>query len=425
MKERMLKALPEEGELEEVHDFEKIGFTTTEAIITYFNNMAGASVLTLPYALSQTGIFGLGVLLFFSIVMGTTSYLIGAGLSYVDDYAVQQKIPKLQRDWSLLGTVAFGEVGKKFVSVVFLLDLWGAIVRFLIVAGNNLSILSCGRIPAQVATIGTGIAAFFLMFVPVQYLARFSMLGILCQLSLFSCLMLTMVVTTISDPSSLAQDASLFPSDWHSMMTVFGCFVAVFHGQGSLPTLFQTIAEPERWGYVVGVGTGLCCLFYTSIGLVGYLTFGHLVQQTFTQNLGSDGNGKPVPYMAFAAPLSGGLVALKMIVSLPSFMRPIVLFVEGKFGMGTVTGILWKILFVAGSTSIAVYSLDLFAIITAIFGSLVHSIMAILIPFLCFLSVSWQDLHPGIFYGLFLMMVMSYGLTIPGTVADLQNIFGS
>eukprot|EP00746_Dinoflagellata_sp_MGD_P138276 gnl/MRDRNA2_/MRDRNA2_71950_c0_seq2.p1 gnl/MRDRNA2_/MRDRNA2_71950_c0~~gnl/MRDRNA2_/MRDRNA2_71950_c0_seq2.p1 ORF type:complete len:186 (+),score=11.62 gnl/MRDRNA2_/MRDRNA2_71950_c0_seq2:112-669(+) len=185
------------------------------------------------------------------------------------------------------------------------------------------------------------------------------------------------------------------------------------------------MAEPEQWGYVVVVGTALCCLYYTSLGLVGYLTFGNLVQQSFTQNLGSDGKGMPLPYMAFAAPLSGGLVALKMIVSLPSFMRPIIFFVEGKFGMGAIARVLWKILFIAGSTLIAVYSLDLFAIITAIFGSLVHSVMSIVIPILCFLSVSWQDLHPGIFHGLFILMVFSYGLTIPGTITDLQKIFGS
>jgi amino acid permease len=321
---------------------EKVGFTTGEAIITYFNSMAGASILVLPYAVNQTGMIGFGILMASTFVMGISAYLIGAGLSYVDAYAVQQNIPKLQRDWSLLGTVAFGEVGKKVISLVFLLDLWGAIIRFLIVAGTNLSILSGGRAPASFGTIGTGIAAFMLMFVPIQYLAKFSMLGILCQVSIFICLILTACFASMSDPSSMGQDVSLFPSEWHSMFTVTGIFIAVFHGQASLPTLFQTMAEPERWGYVVGAGTGLCCLFYFSIACVGYFTFGHSAQQAFTQNLGFDGNGLPVPYMTYAAPLSGGIVALKMIVSLPNFMKPIILFVEGQFGMGNVTRILGR-----------------------------------------------------------------------------------
>merc|ERR1719160_1197398 len=119
--------------------------------------------------MNQTGLVGFGILMISTIVMGISAYLIGAGLSYIDAYAVQQNIPKLQRDWSLLGSLAFGETGKKVVSVVFLLDLWGAIIRFLIVAGTNLAILSAGRVPAAAGTIATGIAAFALMFVPIKY----------------------------------------------------------------------------------------------------------------------------------------------------------------------------------------------------------------------------------------------------------------
>jgi hypothetical protein len=50
--------------------------------------------------------------------------------------------------------------------------------------------------------------------------------------------------------------------------------------------------------------------------------------------------------------------------------------------------------------------------------------LAILIPFACFLNLSWQDLQPGMKYALFAIMLTSYGFTIPGTVLDLSAIFG-
>jgi amino acid permease len=207
------------------------------------------------------------------------------------------------------------------------------------------------------------------------------------------------------------------------MVTMCGIFVAIFHGQSSLPTLFQAMAEPERWSYVVGVGTLMCFMFYLSIGFVGYLTFGHLTQQSFTQNLGLNGDNQPVPYMTYAGPLSGGIVALKMIVSLPTFLRPITLFVEAKVGMGSVTRMLWKMLFVAGSTAVAVYGLDMFAVITAVFGASVHAILAILLPFACFLGVGWKQLCSRTKYLLLTMMLISYGITVPSTITSLETTF--
>jgi vesicular inhibitory amino acid transporter len=297
-----------------------------------------------------------------------------------------------------------------------------AIVQYLIVAGNNLSLIFGGLAPVSVVTIGSGAIFFCLMFVPEEYLAKFSQLGMICQAALLVSLILSIAFIARSDPASLGTDTVMLPSDSSAMMAVLGCFISVYNAHSTMPTLYQKMEKKQHWLFAVSVGTVLALLFYASIGILGYVIFGNGVHQAFTQNLGVDAHGQPVPYMHLAAPIAGGLIGVKMLVSLPMSVTPILNFSK-KYIEKTTALLLFKIIFVSAVTFFAVCASDLFAMITAIQGAVVHPLLAILMPFACFLSLAWTQLKFGAKCFFVVLIIICFGATIPGSVVDLQIIF--
>lgn len=263
-----------------------------------------------------------------------------------------------------------------------------------------------------------------LLWVPSRFLAYFSLLGIACQLALFSFLAITGAAVVEAAPKSPGQDM-VASNGLAPTFGVLGCFLSVFNAHSAMPMLYQSMAEPEKWGRVVLTGTGLSCLYYAAVGLCGYYVFGDACAQSFTLNLGRDGSSNPLPGFGFMGPLSGLLISLKMLTTFPALAAPIMTFVEFKARLTEPWKVLaWRALFIAGTCFLAVAGRNLLPYLTALRGALVHSILAVAAPFVIYMKLNLSQIKPITKLVMVAGLTAAYGFTIPGTIADLKTIFG-
>mmetsp|Transcript_94960 Transcript_94960/g.277663 ORF Transcript_94960/g.277663 Transcript_94960/m.277663 type:complete len:505 (-) Transcript_94960:118-1632(-) len=417
------KLLPEDEEDEEDDAKAPTGFTRGQAIVTVFNCMVGASVLALPYAMDKAGVMGFGALAGVSCMMGFTAFLIGKNISIIAERPEGKAVPPSCHDWSLIGSTAFGAGGKNFLSALFLMDLSTCLITFLIASGINLPLLFVGRIGPVAATIGSGVLSFMLLYVPIRYFAYFSMLGIIAQIAMFAFLLITAASIVELDASGVGKDVKA--GEVGALAGMLGCFIGCFNAHSTVPTIYQNVANKDHWGSIVLVSTGMAFLFYVIVGLVGYAVFGDNAAQAFTANLGRNAAGEVLPGLEALSLISGGLIATKMLVTVPAMSRPILAFVEARFRMGKLGTAATRAALIFVLTVLAVLGRDLLPYVTAIRGAVVQVFIAIVMPFAAYLSLKRAELGVLKKVAIAAAMVLAYSATVPGAVVDVRVILGA
>lgn len=379
-------------------------------------------MLALPYAMDSSGCVGLAALLAVAALMGASACLIGMSLNAAAEHP-DVKASNPPRDWALLGKLAFGGFGKGLLSFLMLLDLSGALVTFMVIISVNLPLL----IPALSSSncaMASGILIFALLYAPLKIFAYFSMLGVMIQVMLFSFLVVTGVVVAWSNPSAVGQDIQW--GSFGALTSVLGVLIGSFNAHSVIPTLYGAVQDKSEWVSISIISTATVWAFYFIVAFVAYALFGDGIAASFATNLGKDSAGSVLPphrLMAFMAPVAGGLISLKMSVTAPAMARPILSFFEARFRLGPVGDTLFRLTLISAVTLLAVLGRDYMPYIIAIRGAAVHSIMAGIMPFAVYLIVCWDRLGMLARAGLFGIMVVSYGCTLPGSLADFGIIF--
>jgi len=287
------------------------------------------------------------------------------------------------------------------------MDLSTCLITFLIASGINLPLLFVGRIGPVAATIGSGVLSFMLLYVPIRYFAYFSMLGIIAQIAMFAFLLITAASIVELDASGVGKDVKA--GEVGALAGMLGCF----------------IANKDHWGSIVLVSTGMAFLFYVIVGLVGYAVFGDNAAQAFTANLGRNAAGEVLPGLEALSLISGGLIATKMLVTVPAMSRPILAFVEARFRMGKLGTAATRAALIFVLTVLAVLGRDLLPYVTAIRGAVVQVFIAIVMPFAAYLSLKRAELGVLKKVAIAAAMVLAYSATVPGAVVDVRVILGA
>ena len=124
-----------------------------------------------------------------ALVMGFTLWLTGFLLQVVDSRAAAMGVPQVNRDWGMLGRMAFGPAGGLFFSTCVLLDLYGGIISGLIIVRNQIDLL----LPIPGIALGGIIYAvfFLLLFVDTRHFSSIAVLGLISMLLAVACLLIT------------------------------------------------------------------------------------------------------------------------------------------------------------------------------------------------------------------------------------------
>ena len=158
-------------------------------VLTMLNACVGSGTLVLPYAWRLAGWMFAVPFLGIALVMGFTLWLTGFLLQVVDSRAAAMGVPQVNRDWGMLGQMAFGPAGGLFFSTFVFIDLYGCIISFLVIVQNQMEVLL--PIPG-IALSGIIYALFFLLlFVDTRHFSSIAALGLISMLLAVACLLIT------------------------------------------------------------------------------------------------------------------------------------------------------------------------------------------------------------------------------------------
>ncbi|KAI0321704.1 transmembrane amino acid transporter protein-domain-containing protein [Amylostereum chailletii] len=293
---------------------------------TLFNAGAmllGIGILSEPLAFSYAGwIAG-------AILMGFYGYITCYTAKFLARVVASD--PRI-RSYADIGQKAFGPRSSLLISTVFCIEMFGVSVILVTLFADSLRVL----IPEFSPTTYKVMSLIILIpsvFVPLSLLSYTSLLGIFSTISLIAVIFFD-GLSKADAPGSLispAETSFLFAS-WDKLGMAFGLFMAGFGAHCGIPALVLDMEDPKRFDEAMDYAFCFATIFYTLIGIAGYLMFGDSVHEEISQNLlgvagYSPALNKVVLWMLVITPLT----------KFPLTTRPLNLTFEAMWGLDTYT----------------------------------------------------------------------------------------
>jgi len=228
----------------------------------------GSGILALPFAIARGGWFSVLVLLFVGASSWFSMTLI-CQLLFEDGRIVRTTV------YEIAETVFFTPTMRTFSMVMQLLDVFGALVTYVVLGGTLISSL-CGLSPF-VGTFIFGIAANSLPFLlpSTEKLAKISIVG---NLNVAFIYIVIFIQATFSIPS-WGEYVIELPLITYEMLIAFGICLFTFACHVSVPVYVAKMNNPLQWRKTLNLGFGCGVLMQTSFAILGFLAFGLQVQQ--------------------------------------------------------------------------------------------------------------------------------------------------
>lgn len=268
---------PSEG-LEEYH-----ALTVSEAVFNLLNTVVGVGVLSLPYAFRLSGYSSLLLVLVIIGVTSTTGRYIGEALVLAGRSTLFEAVPRRGRDYTYLAHVAFGRRTRLFISVITSLEIWFALVTFVVMNAVNVGLVMPGFGGKNTAVVTCCLAAMC-VFLPMRVSAYLSLVSSVA-LAVAS---LAMVGAALQMPSwAYPYEQMGVPALlqlWNMPRSV-GIIIFCFAGHPCFPIVHECMKDRDSWRKSVSWTFVLAFLYYGGLGTFGYLVFGENLEASFTQNL--------------------------------------------------------------------------------------------------------------------------------------------
>lgn len=354
--------------------------TTTQTVISIANILVGAGMLSLPFGFRASGWAAAAVLIAVIALMTFTAFLIGLALDEASNDHRMIAIRQESRDFAALAYLAFGSRGRQFLAVVFALELWFAILAFFVLIGINGSLV-LGVSKTQAILIAGGVT-FYLCY------ASLRVLGYLSIVSLFAICsaVVALIWNGISLPVADLQFGSYHGTfRWEGLLCTLGLCMFCFGGHPCLPGIYAGMQDRSKFKLACAGGFALAGLFYMIVSCIGYYFFGDFVDQSFTQNLGFDLEGKPIHGLQFLGVLAAAGFLIKLQGTIPLILAPVMSLLESILGMDLEDDIAWKkhglrFFVVALSVLVAIVFQDAVNVICSISGCALNMSTSVIFP---------------------------------------------
>lgn len=285
---------------------------------TWFNTvnaLVGVGILALPLAFSYGGWIA-GPMLFL-LCGGITNYT-GKVLA-----RILAREPSL-RTYADIGGYAFGPKMRVLIGAIFYLEMFAVSVALVVLVGDSLAVLVYGR---DVDAHPNASAVFKVLalcvslptlFLPLHLLSPVSLVGIMSITVLFIVILVDGLVKkhapgSIRDPAS----TSLLP-EWGRVAMSFGLIMSGFSSHPVIPSLYRDMKDPKHFGRMLDLAYLTAAALYLSIGILGYLMFGHDLSDEISTDLARTGG--------YPKALTTAMVVLMAINPLTKFalaLRPL------------------------------------------------------------------------------------------------------
>jgi len=354
-----------------------------QAVFNLTNTVLGVGVLSVPYAFRLSGYVMLPLVLVVIAVTSTTANFIGAALVLAGQCPEGASTPPRARDFAYLAHVAFGNNGRIFIGTVTSLEIWFALVTFMVMNGVNAALL----FPALGATNAVLISCALMastVFVPMRILSYLSLLSsvALCfaAASLFGA---AMTMHSWYDPYEHLGSIALMQIG--NIPRSVGIVVFCFAGHPCFPIVHESMQNPQKWRPCVGITFFVAFLYYGGLGTFGYIVFGENLEASFTINISS------LSSAAFWRNMSAFGFLIKIQLTAPLLLNAIMVscMAPAKEGPEWTPVRIFVLLLCSGLTAVmAVTFSHQVALVASLTGSLFTMTTSVLFPALVHLQLS-------------------------------------
>ena len=264
------------------------GSTLAQTCFNLLNLLVGIGFLSLPYALKQSGWF-IGILILISSAFLTfyTGILIWMCMNASG-----------AKNYGELADACFGKSSRRWVSVVFILELYITCAAFIVLISDSLHILF-PLLHIGYLRILASITAFAFLFIhKLEYLSCIyyfltsfytldaTLAGIFASINLIFAILITGLFKSTSPGSILhPAETNLWPQNSIYVSLTFGLVISGFAGHAVLPSICQDMKNKSQYPQALLIAFGLASILYLLIGVTGYLMYGNQSMDEITKNL--------------------------------------------------------------------------------------------------------------------------------------------
>ncbi|OLQ00306.1 hypothetical protein AK812_SmicGene17059 [Symbiodinium microadriaticum] len=152
----------------------------SEAVFNLANTVLGVGVLSIPYAFRLSGYVSILLILVTILVTAQTGVFIGSALQLASRSPQAASVPPRGRDFTFLAHVGFGGRGAALIAFVTSVEVWFALVTFMVMNGVNVSVVF-PEVGAGVASATSCALAVVMVFIPMRV---YSYLSVVASLAL-------------------------------------------------------------------------------------------------------------------------------------------------------------------------------------------------------------------------------------------------
>mmetsp|Transcript_4672 Transcript_4672/g.16743 ORF Transcript_4672/g.16743 Transcript_4672/m.16743 type:complete len:541 (-) Transcript_4672:1403-3025(-) len=358
------------------------GTTYEEALANAINILLGVGLLSIPFALREGGWTTSAV---FMGLWATTLYT-GKILAQCQRYPLANGGGLLQ-SYEDIGELAFGKVGRAFISAVLYIELLGTCGLFFILEGDHLELLFHGLSSKTLMLLSAPI------LIGTTWLGDLSKLAPLGRVGALASIALTGVIgyEWLSTPAdSVVAQTSLL--HLQTFPVTFGLAAFVYAGHAVFPCIYSSMKEPERYEEMLTTAYSLVGLVCVAIGFAGYSLYGDMSEQEITLNL-------PAGLLATVAT---ALIVVNPCTKFALTLDPVAKFVERRIMAvrPATTSPEWdpectKTV----RTGLGLFCLYLatsvpsFAYVMSLIGSFLTMIVSVIFPSCCYLKIYGDELN--------------------------------
>ncbi|KAJ3069742.1 hypothetical protein HDU98_007198 [Podochytrium sp. JEL0797] len=296
------------------------GNSVPEAIYHIICVVAGSGVLQLPYALSQSGWIGVGIIVFAAFANNYAGTLLIKCL-YANSARGVNTGRRLD-GFSHIGLKAFGRPGELLVELFTDAMLLGVPIVYFILTGMNLEFLF-GTFSMKVWMIisATLILIPFLIFKTLKDIAIFSAFGVFATLVVIG----TVFFSSIRDIPINYGVVTHKVIDFSQFASALGSISFSYSGNFIYPEIESSMAEPQKFKLVLSLSMVIISAMYLVTAVIAYAAYGNLTDSPILNNL-------PPGLVANSAVF---LITLHILFALPILVTSFSLAVERRLDLSS------------------------------------------------------------------------------------------
>jgi len=376
-----------------------------DATVALFSLMLGAAILTTPYAFKLAGVFGILLLVIYTLLSGYTAQLLSWAFNSLTKEANKLALPPEKRNWPFIVETAFGSVGKRLLAWFLLVETWGYVLSYTVVSAHHWHIVYA-RFSESQFVMACSVGTYVLLMVPPAFLTKIS---VFCNM-IYICGCLMFVFSGFMMPAKAPQSdfVTVIPE---GILAASGILLFNSASHACYPTFQASMAEPARFSSSVRQAYVAGLLFYLLVAVPGYYCLGNAVQQSFIENIGHTLHMKPMHGMGWMSTFAAGGIAVKMVALQPLVYKPFAATVKGLLGetissMSVCRCVLDPILLAISGAVSCLFAKDM-AMLLNIIGSVLCMNIAFVMPVACYWKLT--EHHISCPKKLLFTLIMSMG----------------